>query len=60
MLSGIGIERRDFFYSNPLRRIDGQPLLSNDSAGHWSDTTPASPLRCFCCPPFLACTPLTC
>jgi uncharacterized protein len=54
MLSGIGIEGRDYFYTNPLRRIDGQPLLSNDSAARWSDTTPASPLRCFCCPPNVA------
>jgi uncharacterized protein len=54
MLSGIGIEGRDFFYTNPLLRIDGQPLLSNDSAARWSDTTPASPLRCFCCPPNVA------
>jgi uncharacterized protein len=54
MLSGIGIEGRDFFYTNPLRRIDGQPMLSNDSAARWSDTTPASPVRCFCCPPNVA------
>jgi uncharacterized protein len=54
MLSAIGIEGRDFFYTNPLRRTDGQPLLSNDSAARWSDTTPASPLRCFCCPPSVA------
>ena len=55
MLSGIGIEGRDFFYTNPLRR-DGAdvPLLSNDSATRWPDTTPASPVHCFCCPPNVA------
>jgi len=54
MLSAIGTDGRDFFYTNPLRRVDGQPLLSNDSAARWTDTTPASPLRCFCCPPSVA------
>jgi DUF1680 family protein len=54
MLSGIGIEGRDYFYTNPLRRVDGQPLLSNDAPARWTDTTPASPLRCFCCPPNVA------
>ncbi|MCL4202865.1 MAG: glycoside hydrolase family 127 protein [Pirellulaceae bacterium] len=54
MLSAIGTDGRDFFYTNPLRRVDGQPLLSNDSATRWTDTTPASPLRCFCCPPSVA------
>lgn len=54
MLSGIGIEGRDFFYTNPLRRIKGTPLLSNDSAARWPDTTPASPVHCFCCPPNVA------
>ena len=54
MLSGIGAEGGDFFYTNPLRRIQGVPLLSNDSAERWPDTTPASPVHCFCCPPNLA------
>ena len=55
MLSGIGIEGRDFFYTNPLRRDGaGVPLLSNDSAARWPDTTPASPVHCFCCPPSVA------
>jgi hypothetical protein len=54
MLSGIGIEGRDFFYTNPLRRSDGQPLLSQDSSARWPDTTPASPVHCFCCPPNVA------
>ena len=30
------------------------PLLSNDSAARWPDTTPNSPVRCFCCPPNVA------
>jgi DUF1680 family protein len=54
MLSGIGVEGRDFFYTNPLRRIKGEPLLSNDSAARWPDTTPASPVHCSCCPPNVA------
>jgi hypothetical protein len=54
MLSGIGVEGRDFFYTNPLRRIQGAPLLSNDSVSRWPDTTPASPVHCFCCPPNVA------
>ncbi len=54
MLSGIGIDGRDYFYTNPLRRSDGQPLLSNDSAARWPDTTSASPVHCFCCPPNVA------
>jgi DUF1680 family protein len=54
MLSGLGIEGRDFFYTNPLRRIQGEPLLSNDSVARWPDTTPASPVHCFCCPPNVA------
>ncbi|MBM3335780.1 glycoside hydrolase family 127 protein, partial [Candidatus Sumerlaeota bacterium] len=55
MLSGIGLEGKDFFYTNPLRRCGPQaPLLSNDSAARWRDTTPDSPVRCFCCPPNVA------
>jgi len=55
MLSGIGIAGRDFFYTNPLRRDGAEvPLLSNDSAARWPDTTPASPVHCFCCPPNVA------
>jgi hypothetical protein len=54
MLSGMGSEGRDYFYTNPLRRVDGQPMLSNDSLARWTDTTPSSPLRCFCCPPNVA------
>jgi DUF1680 family protein len=37
-----------------LRRIKDAPLLSNDSAARWPDTTPASPVHCFCCPPNVA------
>ncbi len=54
MLSGVSIEGRDFFYTNPLRRVKDAPLLSNDSATRWPDTTPASPVHCFCCPPNIA------
>jgi len=52
MPSAIGLSGTDFFYTNPLRRCGPDvPLLSNDSAARWSDTTPESPVRCFCCPP---------
>lgn len=55
MLSGIGIEGDDYFYTNPLRRCGPDvPLLSNDSATRWTDTTPKSPVHCFCCPPNVA------
>jgi hypothetical protein len=52
MLSAIGLSGTDFFYTNPLRRCEADvPLLSNDSAARWPDTTPKSPVHCFCCPP---------
>lgn len=54
MLSSIGIGGVDFFYTNPLCRITDQPLLKNDSTARWADTTPSSPLNCFCCPPNVA------
>jgi len=55
MLSGIGLKGTDFFYTNPLRRCGPEvPLLHNDSPTRWPDTTPASPVHCFCCPPNVA------
>jgi DUF1680 family protein len=55
MLSSIGLGGTDFFYTNPLRRCGPEVrLLSNDSASRWPDTTPKSPVRCFCCPPNVA------
>jgi len=52
MLSAIGLDGTHFFYTNPLRRCGPDvPLLSNDSAARWPDTTPKSPVHCFCCPP---------
>jgi len=55
MVSAIGIEGKDYFYSNPLRRAGKDvPLLNNDSATRWPNTTPASPVFCFCCPPNIA------
>ena len=55
MLSALGIEGRDYFYTNPLRRAGKDvPLLNNDSASRWPNTTPESPVHCFCCPPSLA------
>ena len=55
MLSAIGLEGKDYFYTNPLRRgPQDVPLMKNDSATRWPNTTPNSPLNCFCCPPSLA------
>ncbi len=55
MLSAISLSGTDFFYTNPLRRCGAEvPLLSNDSAARWPDTTPASPVHCYCCPPNVA------
>ena len=55
MLSGIGLKGTDFFYTNPLRRCGPEvPLLNNDSPTRWPDTTPSSPVHCFCCPPNVA------
>ncbi len=55
MLSGIGLGGSDYFYTNPLRRCgEDVPLLSNDARKRWTNTTPASPVACFCCPPSLA------
>ncbi len=51
-LSGIGVEGKDYFYSNPLRMVNG----SRDYEAHENVTE--SPVRqpyieCFCCPPNL-------
>ena len=55
MLSAIGLEGNDYFYTNPLRRAAKEvPLLNQDSATRWPNTTRASPVYCFCCPPSLA------
>lgn len=55
MLSAIGLDGNDYFYTNPLRRGPKDvPLLSNDSKVRWTDTTPASEVHCSCCPPNLA------
>jgi hypothetical protein len=52
MLSAISLSGTNFFYTNPLRRCKTDvPLMSNDSAARWPDTTPKSPVHCFCCPP---------
>ena len=55
MLSALALDGKAFFYTNPLRRCGPDvPLLNNDSAQRWPNTTPASPVHCFCCPPSLA------
>jgi len=55
MLSAIGLEGKDYFYSNPLRRCgENVPLLSSDSRARWPNTTPESSNHCFCCPPSIA------
>ena len=52
MLSGVGIDGTDFFYTNPLRRCGPDvPLLRNDTPARWPDTTKRPAPRCFCCPP---------
>ncbi|GAB6164426.1 glycoside hydrolase family 127 protein [Thermostilla marina] len=54
VLSAVSLEGTHFFYTNPLRRCgDEVRLLSNDTYERWADTTDASPLNCFCCPPNL-------
>jgi uncharacterized protein len=55
MLSAMDLGGKCFFYTNPLRRCGPDvPLLSNDSAQRWPDTTPQSSVHCFCCPPSVA------
>ncbi|WP_109619378.1 glycoside hydrolase family 127 protein [Sediminitomix flava] len=49
-LSGISLEGKDYFYSNPLRMIDG----SRDYSKHNTELPHRAPyLECFCCPPNL-------
>ncbi|MBB6461951.1 glycoside hydrolase family 127 protein [Flammeovirga kamogawensis] len=49
-LSGISIEGKDYFYSNPLRMVDG----SRDYTKHNTESPHREPyLECFCCPPNL-------
>lgn len=50
MLSGIGVEGKDFYYNNPLRRDgDELPLVMRPDPILRSPT-----LICYCCPPNLA------
>ncbi|RKN80915.1 glycoside hydrolase family 127 protein [Ulvibacterium marinum] len=49
-LSGIGIEGRDYYYSNPLRKIDGALDYENMNV-EFPERQPY--LKCFCCPPNL-------
>ncbi len=47
-LSGISLEGKDYFYSNPLRMVHG----SRDYSKHNTETPVREPyLECFCCPP---------
>ncbi|WP_281614863.1 beta-L-arabinofuranosidase domain-containing protein [Flammeovirga sp. SubArs3] len=49
-LSGISIEGKNYFYSNPLRMVNG----SRDYKLHNTETPHRLPyLECFCCPPNL-------
>ena len=49
-LSGIGIDGKDYYYSNPLRKIEG--ALDYDSMNvEFPERQPY--LHCFCCPPNL-------
>ncbi|MGB5437000.1 MAG: beta-L-arabinofuranosidase domain-containing protein [Maribacter sp.] len=49
-LSGIGIEGKDYYYSNPLRKIEGALDYDNMNV-EFSERQPY--LHCFCCPPNL-------
>ncbi|WP_282160575.1 glycoside hydrolase family 127 protein [Ulvibacterium marinum] len=49
-LSGIGIEGKDYYYSNPLRKIDGALDYENMNV-EFPERQPY--LKCFCCPPNL-------
>jgi uncharacterized protein len=51
MLSAIGLEGKDSFYTNPLRRGLKDVLEGNDSAERYA--TPTPPAHPFCCPPSL-------
>lgn len=62
MLSAIGLEGKDYFYSNPLRRYGKDvPLMSNDSRERWTNTAPASPAPLPSYTPMpMACPPTPC
>lgn len=50
MLSGIGLSGKDYYYSNPLRKING--ALDYDKMNtEFEQRQPY--LKCFCCPPNL-------
>ncbi|MGB5667908.1 MAG: beta-L-arabinofuranosidase domain-containing protein [Maribacter sp.] len=49
-LSGIGIEGNDYYYSNPLRKIEGALDYENMNV-EFPERQPY--LHCFCCPPNL-------
>ena len=51
-LSGISIEGKDYFYSNPLRMVNGSREYGlHDSSTESPEREPY--LECFCCPPNL-------
>ena len=51
-LSGISVEGKDYFYSNPLRMIhNSRTYKANENATETPDREPY--LDCFCCPPNL-------
>ncbi len=47
-LSGISLDGRHYFYTNPLHRSFDEPLL------RWDKPTRQPVLECFCCPPNVA------
>ena len=49
-LSGIGLEGKDYYYSNPLRKIEGALDYDNMNV-EFPERQPY--LHCFCCPPNL-------
>jgi DUF1680 family protein len=47
-LSGISLDGKHYFYTNPLRRLFGEPFLK------WDKPTRQPFLECFCCPSNIA------
>jgi len=55
MLSGIALDGKAFFYSNPLVSFGGEvPVMRNQSLERWGDTTAPGASRSYCCPPSVA------
>jgi hypothetical protein len=54
MLSGLGLNGKEFFYSNIHRRFDtARRFAYNDNLQRWSNTTQPGAANSYCCPPNL-------